>query len=63
MLLVAALQGHAAPPYPSGTVSIELTSVAAGIGASWGSGVLRYQGNSYRFKVSGLTVGDVGFSR
>ena len=62
MLLVAASPGQAQPPYPSGTVSIELTSVAAGVGASWGSGVLRYQGNTYRFKVTGLTVGDVGIS-
>ena len=62
LLLAAASNGNAAPPYPVGTVSIDLTSVAAGIGTSWGSGVLRYQGNTYRFKVSGLTVGDVGFS-
>ena len=62
LLLAAASNGNAAPPYPVGTVSIDLTSVAAGVGASWGSGVLRYQGNTYRFKVSGLTVGDVGFS-
>ena len=51
-----------APQNPSGTVSIDLTSVAAGIGASWGSGVLRYQGRTYRFSVNGLTVGDVGIS-
>ena len=62
LLLVAASQVNAQPPYPAGTVSIDLTSVAAGVGASWGSGVLRYQGNSYRFKVTGLTVGDVGIS-
>lgn len=62
LLLAAASNGNAAPPYPAGTVSIDLTSVAVGIGTSWGSGVLRYQGNTYRFKVSGLTVGDVGFS-
>jgi hypothetical protein len=62
MLLGAASPGSAAPAYPSGTVSIDLTSVAAGVGASWGSGVLRYQGNTYRFKVTGLTVGDVGIS-
>jgi hypothetical protein len=47
---------------PSGTVSIDLTSVAAGVGTSWGSGVLRYQGKTYHFRVTGLTVGDVGFS-
>ena len=62
LLLAAVLGRQRRRPYPAGTVSIDLTSVAAGIGASWGSGVLRYQGNTYRFKVSGLTVGDVGFS-
>jgi hypothetical protein len=64
LLLAVAAPGQALPPQaPSGTVSIELTSVAAGIGTSWGSGVLRYQGKTYGFKVSGLTVGDVGFSK
>ena len=62
LLIAAASNGNAALPNPVGTVSIDLTSVAAGVGASWGSGVLRYQGNTYRFKVNGLTVGDVGFS-
>ena len=43
-------------------MSIDLTSFAAGVGASWGSGVLRYQGKTYRFSVTGLTVGNVGIS-
>ena len=60
LLLAAVAPGQAQPL--SGTVSIELTSIAAGIGTSWGSGVLRYQGKEYRFSVSGLSVGDVGFS-
>lgn len=63
LLLAFAAPGQALPPQaPSGTVSIDLTSVAAGIGTSWGSGVLRYQGSTYRFSVNGLTVGDVGIS-
>ncbi len=62
LLLTAAVPGQARAQTPSGTVSIDLTSVAAGIGTSWGRGVLRYQGRTYRFRVSGLTVGDVGFS-
>lgn len=63
VLLVAATPGGAAEAlYPMGSVSIELTSVAAGIGASWGSGTLRFEGKIYPFKVSGLTVGDVGIS-
>jgi len=63
VLLVAVTPGGAAQPlYPMGSVSIDLTSVAAGIGASWGSGTLRFEGKVYPFKVSGLTVGDVGIS-
>ncbi len=62
LLLVTASMGNAQRSYPAGTVSIDLTSVAAGVGTSWGSGVLRYQGNTYRFRVTGLTVGDVGIS-
>jgi hypothetical protein len=62
MLLAFSAPGQAQPQAMSGTVSIDLTSVAAGVGASWGSGVLRYQGRTYRFSVTGLTVGDVGFS-
>jgi len=63
VLLVAVTPGRAAQPlYPMGSVSIDLTSVAAGIGASWGSGTLRFEGKIYPFKVSGLTVGDVGIS-
>ena len=62
MLLAVVAPGQAQPEAISGTVSIDLTSVAAGIGASWGSGVLRYQGRTYRFSVTGLTVGDVGIS-
>lgn len=62
MFLAAAASGQAQPQAISGTVSIDLTSVAAGVGASWGSGVLRYQGRTYRFNVTGLTVGDVGIS-
>ena len=39
-----------------------MTSLAAGVGASWGSGVLRHEGKSYSFKIDGLSVGSVGVS-
>ena len=45
-----------------GTVSISFTGVAAGVGVSWGSGVLTYAGKTYPFKIDGLSVGDVGIS-
>lgn len=62
-LLVAVTPGMAQAPYqPMGSISIDMTSVAAGIGASWGSGVLRFQGKQYPFKITGLSVGNVGIS-
>jgi hypothetical protein len=48
---------------PSGTVSIETTAVAAGIGYSWGEGVLTFNGKEYPFKVKGISVVDVGVSK
>ena len=63
MLLLTVSPGTAQSPYyPVGTVSIDMTSVAAGVGASWGSGVLRFKGNTHTFKIDGLSVGSVGIS-
>ena len=44
----------------SGTVRIESTSIALGIGVTWGDGVLTYEGKEYHFSVSGLSVVDLG---
>ncbi len=46
----------------SGTVDITAKGAAVGIGYTWGDGVLRFAGKSYRFTVNGVTVADVGFS-
>ncbi len=63
LLLLAVTPGTAREQYyPVGTVSIDMTSVAVGIGFSSGSGVLRYNGERYLFKIDGLTVGGVGFA-
>ena len=62
-LLLAVTPGVAQGPYyPVGSVSIDMTSVAAGVGASWGSGVLRFNGKRHLFKINGLSVGNVGVS-
>jgi len=45
---------------PDGTVKFEGGSVSVGIGYSWGSGTLTYQGKEYPFSVDGLSVGAVG---
>jgi hypothetical protein len=62
-LLLAVTPGVAQGPYyPVGSISIDMTSVAAGVGASWGSGVLRFKGQRHLFKIDGLSVGNVGIS-
>jgi len=48
---------------PDATISLETGSVAAGVGFSWGSGTLTYQGNTYPLKVKGMSVGKVGISK
>lgn len=50
----------AADEKADGTVSFEGGSVAVGIGYSWGSGTLVYNGEKHALKVEGLSVGDVG---
>jgi hypothetical protein len=48
---------------PDATLALSGGSVAAGIGYSWGSGTLTYQGKTYPVEVSGLSAGDVGASK
>ena len=63
LLLLAVTPGVAQGPYYAvGSVSIDMTSVSAGVGASWGSGVLRFNEERHLFKISGLSVGSVGVS-
>jgi hypothetical protein len=43
-----------------GTVRITSKSIAAGVGYSWGTGVLTYKGREYPFTITGLSAGDIG---
>jgi hypothetical protein len=74
MLGGAALSGcapqQAAAPAPiaeqgptDGTVTFTGGAVALGVGFQWGGGVLVYRGMQYPFRVSGLSVVDVGAAR
>lgn len=45
---------------PDATLKLSGGSVGAGIGYTWGSGVLTYKGKEHPFKVEGISVGDVG---
>ena len=47
---------------PDATVKLSQGQVAVGIGWSWGSGTLAYQGKEHAFKVKGLSVIDVGIT-
>ena len=47
---------------PAGLVTLQLKSVALGVGASWGEGILNFQGKTYPFSISGLSLADIGMS-
>lgn len=50
-------------PKVSGTVEIKTTSVAIGIGVEWGNGTLTMNdGSTHKFKISGMSLIDVGVS-
>jgi len=59
VILFAAQAAHAAET-PDAKVRMTGKSVAAGVGFSWGSGVLSYKGKDYPFSVSGLSAGNIG---
>jgi hypothetical protein len=60
-LAATALSGES--PKPSGKVSMESKSIAAGIGVTWGDGKLTFKGKDYPFSIDGLTVVDIGISK
>ena len=61
MLLIAPI-GRAAEEKPDATVKMTGKALSAGVGYSWGSGVLTYQGKEYPFSISGISAGDIGFN-
>jgi hypothetical protein len=60
-MLLLALAVHAAEK-PDARVKLTGKALSAGVGYSWGSGVLTYQGKDYPFSVSGLSAGNIGAS-
>ncbi len=60
--LLALLPAMAAEQGPDGTIELSGGSVAVGIGYTWGSGKLVYQGKQYQLKVEGISIADVGVS-
>jgi hypothetical protein len=48
---------------PSGTLTMESKSIAAGIGITWGDGKLNFKGKDHPFSIDGLTLVDFGISK
>ncbi len=66
LVVAVALSAWAAkdePLYPVGSLTMEATTIAAGVGFNWGDGTLKFQGKEVKFKVKGLDVAAVGISR
>jgi|SRR5208282_2159711 len=60
--LLLLLPAMAADQVPDGTIELSGGSVALGIGYSWASGKLVFQGKTYPLKVQGVSIVDVGAS-
>src|SRR5678815_3063687 len=61
VLVPTAMSGESAKP--SGKVTMESKSIAAGIGITWGEGKLNFKGKDYPFSIDGLTLVDFGISK
>jgi hypothetical protein len=59
----AGAQEKEKPLYPVGSIKFESTSIAAGIGVSWGNGTFSFQGKDYPISISGLGLGAVGIAK
>lgn len=62
-LLMVGAPAFGKGPAPSGKISVSSTSIAAGIGVSWGNGVLKFKGKTYQFSVDGLSLIDLGITK
>src|SRR5215469_1052707 len=60
LCLLLAQLGLSSAQSPSGVIELSGGAVAIGIGYSWGSGTLIFQGRRYPLKISGLSVASVG---
>ncbi len=52
-----------APGPVTGTISISAQGAAAGVGYTWGDGILKFRGKSHHFTVNGVSIADVGYSK
>jgi hypothetical protein len=54
--------GVAGDEKPDATVSFSGTTIAVGVTATWGEGVLHFRGRDYPFKAQGIGVAGIGES-
>lgn len=57
---VLALPSTSAAGQPDAIVRLDASSIAAGIGYLWGDGNIVYSGKSHAFKLSGVSIADIG---
>jgi len=63
VIVFATIAISAESPKPSGTISLETKSIAAGVGVSWGDGTLTFKGKEHKVTIQGLTLVDFGISK
>jgi hypothetical protein len=63
LFTVSAVLAQPQEPYPIGEVTINAKQVAAGIGWTWGDGMLMFKGKMVHFSIKGLNVAAVGFAK
>ena len=63
VMAVASTAVTAQKATPSGKVTMESTSIAAGVGVSWGDGTLTFKGKTYPFSIDGLSLVNWGISK
>lgn len=52
-----------APGPVTGTISLSAQGAAAGVGYTWGDGLLKFHGKTHHFTVNGVSIADVGYSK
>ncbi len=60
LLLAASVPAQDKPLPLSGYLNFKVTSVGLGVGATWGSGSLSFQGKQYPVRVEGIDLAKVG---
>lgn len=63
LFAVSSVGAQPTDPYPVGEITLEASSIAAGVGFSWGDGTLKFKGKEYKFSITGLNVATVGIAK